>query len=368
MRVSSVETEHFRLLESQSVAFDPGVNVIAGANAQGKTALLEAVWLLTGEKSFRTWYDRELIAFDESEARVEGRFFAAGRDQKMELRFPRGKTRQMKLNGVRRSAGESPEALKAILFSPDDLAMVRGPAAGRRRLMDEAISQLRPGYAALLADYRRIYENKLRILKDWREKPSLLDTLDDFSESLCRCSARMIRYRASFALRLREAAAPIQREFSSGGEELALEYATVSTVEDPTAPESAVLEAVRERQRQLRQAELDSGSCLVGAHKDDLRITVNGADARSYASQGQARTAALSLKLAEREIFLRETEETPVLLLDDVLSELDAARQEFVLNRIGGGQTLVTCCEAASVERLTGGRVLYMEKGRVNEA
>ncbi len=122
-----------------------------------------------------------------------------------------------------------------------------------------------------------------------------------------------------------------------------------------------------ERQRQLRQAELDSGSCLVGAHKDDLSITINGADARIYASQGQARTAALSMKLAEREIFLAETGETPVLLLDDVLSELDAARQEFVLNRIGGGQTLVTCCEAASVARLTGGRVLYMEKGRVRD-
>ncbi len=141
----------------------------------------------------------------------------------------------------------------------------------------------------------------------------------------------------------------------------------MSTVEDPTAPESEIFRAVWERQRQLRQAELDSGSCLVGAHKDDLSITINGADARIYASQGQARTAALSMKLAEREIFLAETGEIPVLLLDDVLSELDAARQEFVLNRIGGGQTLVTCCEAASVARLTGGRVLYMEKGRVRD-
>ena len=136
----------------------------------------------------------------------------------------------------------------------------------------------------------------------------------------------------------------------------------------PAAAEREIYEAVSERQRQLRGAEIESGLCLVGAHKDDLLITINGADARSYASQGQTRTAALSLKLAEREIFLAETGETPVLLLDDVLSELDSARQEFVLNRIGGGQTLVSCCEAASVERMTGGRVLYMDKGRVNEA
>ena len=365
MQVLEVETEHFRLLETQRVAFDPGINVITGANAQGKTTLLEAVWLLTGGRSFRTWYDRELIAFGQEEARVEGRFHAAGRDQKTELRLYRGKTRQMWRNGVKKRPSEAADALKVILFSPDDLAMVRGSAAGRRKLMDAAISQLRPGYAAALSDYNKVYENKLRILKDWREKPSLLEPLDDFSESLCRYSARLIRYRAAFARRLAEAAAPIQREFSSGGEELEIGYSTVSTVEDPFSSEAEIFEAVRERQRQLRQAELDSGSCLVGAHKDDLTISINGADARSFASQGQARTAALSMKLAEREIFLRETGEVPVLLLDDVLSELDAARQEFVLNRIGGGQTLVTCCEAASVSRLTGGRVLVMEKGRV---
>ena len=367
MQVYEVETEHFRLLERQSVAFAPGVNVITGANAQGKTTLLEAVWLLTGGKSFRTWYDKELIAFGEEEARVEGKFRANQRDQKMELRFCRGRTRQIWRNGVKKRPSEAADALKVILFSPDDLGMVRGPAAGRRRMMDTAISQLRPGYAALLSDYNKLYENKLRILKDWREKPSLLEALDDFSESLCRYSARLIRYRASFARRLGEAAAPIQREFSSGGEELTIGYATVSTVTDPTASEKEIFEAVWERQRQLRQAELDSGSCLVGAHKDDLEIFINGADARSFASQGQARTAALSMKLSEREIFLKETGEIPVLLLDDVLSELDAARQEFVLNRIGGGQTLVTCCEAASVSRLTGGRVLYMEKGRIKD-
>ena len=181
MRVDWVETENFRLLEHQRVEFSPGVNVITGANAQGKTTLLEAVYLLTGVKSFRTFYDRELIAFDKEEAAVKGAINAAGRDQKMELRFVRGRTRQMKLNGGKRSPAELRENLKAILFSPDDLGMVRGPASARRKLMDAAISQLRPGYAALLADYNRLYENKTRILKDWREKPSLLETLDEFS-------------------------------------------------------------------------------------------------------------------------------------------------------------------------------------------
>ncbi len=365
MLVRWVETENFRLLSPQRVEFDPGVNVITGANAQGKTTLLEAVYLLTGVRSFRTFYDRELIAFDKEAARVTGAVNAADREQKIQLDMARGRTRQIRLNGVKRSGVELRETLKAILFSPDDLQMIRGGAAARRKLMDAAISQLRPGYAALLGDFNRIYENKTRILKDWREKPSLLEPLEEFSRELCACSARLIRYRGAFARRLHEAAGPIQREFSAGTEELTIDYDTVSTVTDPAASEKEIFHQVWERQLRLRQAELDAGACLVGAHKDDLKIAINGADARSYASQGQTRTAALSVKLAEREIFLAETGEVPVLLLDDVRSVLDAARQEFVLNRIGGGQTLVTCCEAESVARLLTGRVLTMEKGAV---
>ena len=365
MLVHSIETEHFRLLTPQTVAFSPGVNVITGQNAQGKTTLLEAVYLLTGLRSFRTRLDRELVAFGEEEARLVGKLRAAEREQTVELRLFRGKSRSLRCNGVRRSAAELTENLKAVLFSPEDLELVRGPAANRRRLLDGAISQLRPGYAALLGDFGRLYENKTRILRDWREKPDLLEPLDEFSESLCLCSARLIRYRASFARRLQETAAPIHREFSGGREELELGYATVSAVTDPTAPEREIFGQILGRQRQLRQAELDSGQCLVGAHKDDLLITINGADARAYASQGQARTAALSIKLAERELFLTETGESPVLLLDDVLSELDGARQEFVLNRLGGGQILITCCGDEQISRLTGGAVLHVEKGAV---
>jgi len=371
MRVDAVQTENFRLLQGGRCEFSPGVNVIAGANAQGKTTLLEAVYMLTGAKSFRTYYDKELIAFEKDEAAVRGEYFASEREQRMEILLRRGRTRTMKRNGVKLSAGETEQCMKAILFSPDDLAMIRGAASLRRRMLDAAITQLRPGYGALIAEYRRLQENKTRILRDWREKPSLLDTLDVFSDGMCMCSAKIIRYRASFARRLAEAAQSVQSDFSRGTENLTLTYTTVSTVEDPAAAEREIYEAVSERQRQLRGAEIESGLCLVGAHKDDLVIAINGADARSYASQGQTRTAALSLKLAEREIFLAETGETPVLLLDDVLSELDSARQEFVLNRIGGGQTLVSCCERRAHDgrartlygQRTGKRSMYLHLG-----
>ena len=216
-----------------------------------------------------------------------------------------------------------------------------------------------------LAEFNRLYEHKSRILKDWREKPSLLDTLDEFSDAMARASAHLIRYRASFAERLQEAAAPIHREFSGEGEALSLRYCTVSTVKDPGASVRDIYYDICDHQESHRQAELEAGQCLTGAHKDDLEISINGRPARSFASQGQTRTAALSLKLAEREILLKETGEYPILLLDDVLSELDQKRQEFVLNRIGGGQTLITCCEDEGISQRTGGKVLFVEKGRI---
>ena len=365
MRIERIALSGFRNYDEETVAFESAVNVICGPNAQGKTNLLEAVYLLTGAHSFRTRFDRELIGFDCDWASILADVESGGRTQTVRLLFQKGQRRQVTVNGAKKTSAALAGLLTAVLFSPDDLYLIKEGAAARRRLMDNAICQLRPGYAALLADYNKLYENKTRILKDRYEKPSLLTALDEFSDGLARCSARMIRYRASFAERLAAAAAPIHREFSGGKEELGIVYRTVSTVTDPRAPAEVIYGQILEHQRAHRQAELEAASCLTGVHKDDLDITLNGAAARSFASQGQTRTAALSIKLAEREIFKAETGEYPVLLLDDVLSELDGARQEFVLNRIGGGQTLITCCEDEDISRRTGGKVFTVHGGRI---
>ena len=365
MRVESLYLRGFRNYEEASVSFAPGINLICGPNAQGKTNMLEAVYMLTGGRSFRTRFDREMIGFEALSAEIKAEIFASERQQRLEISLRRGLKKEIKLNGVKKRSGELGDTLKAVLFCPDDLNLIKDGAAARRRLMDMAICQLRPGYAKLLADFNKLYENKSRILRDYRDNPSMLDTLDDFSDGLARVSARMIRYRASFARRLNEYAAPIHREFSGRGEELKIEYKTVSTVTDPTAGAEEIYYQILEHQRSHRAAELASGSCLTGAHKDELEISINGQSARAFASQGQTRTAALSIKLAEREIILAETGEYPVLLLDDVLSELDSRRQEFVLNRIGSGQTIITCCEDDDISRRTGGKVIFVEGGRV---
>lgn len=365
MRIERIALSGFRNYDEETVCFEPAVNVICGPNAQGKTNLLEAVYLLTGAHSFRTRYDRELIGFDCDWGSILADVESAGRSQTVKLMFPRGQRRQVTVNGAKKTSASLTGLLTAVLFSPEDLFLIKEGAAARRRLMDDAICQLRPGYASLLADFHKLYENKTRILKDWREKPSLLLTLDEFSDGLARCSARMIRYRASFVERLTAAAAPIHRDFSGGSETLDITYKTIGTVTDPRAPAEEIYGQICAHQAAHRQAELEAGQCLTGIHKDELEICIDGKPARSFASQGQARTAALSIKLAEREIFKAETGEYPVLLLDDVLSELDMARQEFVLNRIGGGQTLITCCEDENISRRTGGRVFTVKDGHI---
>ena len=365
MRIGTLQLRGYRNYRDVSVSFDGAVNVISGRNAQGKTNLLEAAYLLSGGRSFRTRFDRELIGFSEDFATVSAEVFSGDRTQQIEILLRRGGKKTVRINHVNSTASELGAVINTVLFCPDDLNLLRDGPAARRRLMDLAISQLRPGYARLLSDFNRLYENKTRILRDYRENPAMLDTLDEFSDGMCRASAKLIRYRASFARRLAEAAAPIHLDFSGADETLGVQYVTVSSVTDPTASEQMIYEQIAEHQRRHREAELAAGMCLTGAHKDDLDITVNGRSARSFASQGQTRTAALSLKLAEREIFLAESGEYPILLLDDVLSELDARRQDFVLNRIGGGQTLITCCEDEQIAKKTGGRVIIVDGGEI---
>ncbi|MCD8128617.1 MAG: DNA replication/repair protein RecF [Oscillospiraceae bacterium] len=363
MKVCSLRLHGFRNYDTAEASFADGINVISGRNAQGKTNLLEAVYLLSGGRSFRTRFDREMVSFSAPFSEVCAEIFAAERTQQLRILMQPGRRKQIWQNGARCTGGELGETVNTVLFSPDDLNLIRDGAAARRRLLDLAISQLRPGYARLLRDYRRLYENKSRLLHDYRDDPSLPDTFEAFSDEMARISAKLIRYRASFTRRLSAAAAPVHREFSGSGEILEIAYRTVSTVSDPEGGETQIYQEILAHQSAHRQAELATGNCLTGAHKDDLEICINGRPARTYASQGQTRTAALSIKLAEREIFLAETGEYPVLLLDDVLSELDAQRQSFVLNRIGGGQTLITCCEDEQIIRKTGGRVLFVENG-----
>ena len=364
MKLKKIALTGFRNYEWETAELEDGINIISGLNAQGKTNLLEAVYMLSCGRSFRTRFDKELINFDYSAAEILADIESQGREQTISIALKSGCPKKILVNGVKKTVSELAGTVNTVLFCPDDLDLIKEGASVRRKLLDEAISQIRPQYAETLAEFNRLFEHKTRILKDWREKPSLLDTLDEFSEGLCRCSAKLIRYRAAYAKKMNECAALIHSEFSSG-ENLEIQYRTVSTVSDPFASVKDIYYEILEHQEAHRRAEIESEQCLTGAHKDDLEININGSAARSFASQGQTRTAALSIKLAERDILLNETGEYPILLLDDVLSELDTKRREFVLNRIGGGQTIISCCEDEEISQRTNGKVFFVEKGRI---
>jgi len=367
MYIERMAAEGFRNFMMLEAKFDRGINVITGGNAQGKTNLLEAIFFLSCAKSFRVRGDKDLINFDCSFARIEADVSALHRETNIEVRLHRDRKRQIFFNGVKQaSAAEMPGRLGVVLFNPEDLDIVRGGAASRRRFMDQAICQLRPKYANALAEYNRLYEHKTRILRDWREKPSLLETLDDFSLRMAKISSELIYYRSSWCERLDAEASIMHAEISGVNEKLKLTYKTVSTVDDPRGIKpSELFPLILRHQESHRQAEIDSGLCLSGAHKDDIEVEIGGNSAKSFASQGQVRTAALSLKLAEREISRIDRGDTPVLLLDDVLSELDERRQDFVLNRIGGGQVFITCCEDKSCMQRMGDRLFYMKSGEI---
>lgn len=366
MTLESLSLDFFRNYIHLEAEFDPRLNVVCGENAQGKTNLLEAVSYLSTGRSHRARYDRELIQFGVDRAFLAAQVNARARDFTLEAELKRGAARQLRSNGVRlKNAGELSGVLTTVLFCPEDLSLIRAGAAERRRFMDDCICQLRPRYAAALAEYKRLYEHKTRILRDCGEYPSLLDALDDFSLRMAQTGAILVHYRAHFIKKLAGIVGEIHRDFSGNREKLSLCYQTVSSVSDPLASTREILDQILLHQESHRKAELESRQCLSGPHRDDLEVLLDGVSARSYGSQGQTRTAALSLKLASRELFFHDTEQWPVLLLDDVLSELDRKRQEFVLNRIRGGQVFLTCCEEEKTGLLTGGKVFRIHMGKL---
>lgn len=368
MIVKSVALEHFRNYEALNVSFCEGINVICGDNAQGKTNLLESIAYLSACRSHRARFDQELIRFGDNDAKIAADLISRNREFRLEVKIGRGKRRQITSNGVKcKTVAELAGILKTVLFCPEDLNLIRSGAAERRRFLDDAICQLRPRYAAALAEYKRLKDQKTRILKDWPEKPSLLEMLDDFNLRMCQTGALVIHYRAHFIKKMGEYAPAIHADFAGGREQLTMEYETVKTVTDPLAPTQVIFNQLCDHMESHRRAEIESHSCLSGPHKDDLLLSINGRSVKQFGSQGQTRTAALSLELAQRELFFQQDGEYPVLLLDDVLSELDPRRQEFVLNRIQGGQVFITCCEEERLASLEAGKILRISEGKVQK-
>ncbi len=348
-----------------------GVNVIYGDNAQGKTNLLEALWLFTGGHSFRGAKDGELPRLDQNggnshAASLALDFFSEERPQKAVLQIENGK-RNSVINGVKKKTGSALVGkVRAVIFSPEHLLLVKEGPSRRRGFLDGALCQLKPAFAAALSVYNRALLQRNALLKDMARFPELRDTLDVWDARLAKLGAAVMQERAAYVEKLAPKVQDVYNGISKGRETIEVRYSpSVKLPVENFSPLEAEESFLQELKRTL-PSDTRSGFTSAGPHRDDLEISLNGLSARSYGSQGQQRSAVLALKLAEAETLAGISGETPVVLLDDVMSELDQSRQDYLLNHLHGRQVFLTCCSPETVSLQETGKRFRVEAGKVS--
>lgn len=334
----------------------PSVNIIYGENAQGKTNLVEAIWLFTGGKSFRGAKDAELVSLGKEKATLLLSYFAQERNQEAQIQIENGR-RTFLWNGIpKRGASEVVGSFCSVIFSPEHLTLVKNGPAARRAFLDAAICQIKPSYSALLSRYTRTLTQRNALLKDIPRHSELLDTLIVWDERLAGYGERLVEERLAYCKLLESAVLKVYRGISREKETIQLSY------------QSSFRETLAQALQDARREDVACGHTSVGPHRDDLTLLLDGLSARTFASQGQQRSIVLALKLAEAEILFLKTGEQPVVLLDDVLSELDAKRQDYLLNHLGDRQIFLTCCESGPPQQVRNGMRFFVENGKVTRA
>ena len=359
MHVTKLSLRDFRNYREQTLELSPGTNLIYGQNAQGKTNILEAVYMFSQGKSHRAKSDRELIRFGCVGARAALSFETSERSYRAVMSFMKNGKKSIKINNIQiKKLSTLMNYLNTVMFSPEDLSLVKGSPSVRRRFMDLAISQLFPKYLTSLIDYNRALTQKNSLLKELKRSGSRSDVmLSVWNEQLSAEGARIMRYRAEFIELLGKFAAGIQDEIS--GEKLELGYSYGIRVNEIT-PE-AFFEALEKEQRR----EIELRTAVYGIQRDDIEIKINGNDAKLYASQGQQRTAALTLKIALSDYICSIKDEYPVLLLDDIMSELDRSRRLYLAEKIKDKQVLITSTDTDILKSTADTKLFYVQDGTV---
>ena len=366
MKVNQLELEQFRNMESLSFSPGASVNIIYGDNAQGKTNLLEAIWLLSGAKSFRGAKDGDLIRFGAGRARVEAAFDCQGRRQQAKIVWDGKKTAW--LNDIlQESVSSFAGIFTAVVFSPSHLGLVRDGPAVRRKFLDTSLCQILPRYIGMIGRYQRIVLQRNTLLKDISRAPSLLDTLDVWDEKLAALGGAIIRMRMEYTRRLQTQANEIYHGISMEKEDFSIAYRPAGLAIRPGQDQQEIAGLLREALARGRGEDLKSGFTLTGPHRDDLEITIDGRSVRAFGSQGQQRSSVLALKLAESRCIGELLGENPVILLDDVMSELDQNRRDYLLNHLSGNQIFITCCDKGYFSRLEQGSIFHMENGKLSQ-
>jgi DNA replication and repair protein RecF len=365
VRIERLRLEAFRNIAEMDFSPSENVNIVYGDNAQGKTNILEAVWLFTGARSFRSAKDGELIRFGGSHCAMKLDFYASGRSQTAEISVGDGR-KQVLLNGIKQpGAGKLAGEFCAVLFSPDHLALVKQGPEHRRRMIDSSLCQAFPKYSGVLESYQKILKQRASLLRDIPRNAQLLDMLDVWDKSLADYGAYIIAIRSGYIGKLAARAREIYSGISGGKEELDVSYSPGYQKAQAGLTREEYREALSKARRDARKEDIALGTNTAGPHRDDVEIKISGASARSFGSQGQQRSAVLAMKLAECAILKERNKEPPVVLLDDVMSELDEFRRGFLLNSLKDEQIVITCCDASLFSGLEGGRVFHVRDGRL---
>lgn len=358
----------FRNLEEEEIFPCEEVNVIYGSNAQGKTNLLEGMWLFTGGHSFRGAKDNELPRIDpETGKNMPGTalamdFFSEEREQSAMLQIENGR-RSTDINGVKKDTGTALVGkVRAVIFSPEHLLLVKEGPARRRNYIDTALCQLKPAYAPVITAYRRALMQRNALLKDMSKSAQLTDTLAVWDARIARLGAQVIHERRGLMEIIAPKIAGIYKGIAHGREELEVHYCP--SVKGGSTREEVEGLFLQELSRTVT-SDARTGFTSVGPHRDDLEIEIDGISARAYGSQGQQRSAVLAMKLAEAQILAEFSGESPIVLLDDVMSELDKERQDYLLNHLQGQQVFITCCSPETVELMENGMRFRVENGAV---
>ena len=373
--LNSVKIKNFRNLRDVQFTPDPGVSVLYGDNAQGKTNLIEAVYLLTGQKSFRPpTRESEFITFGEDFARIEADFTSGGRSQNAVLLL--GPKKEASLNGVRVAPSALTGQFLAVVFSPGELALVQEGPAFRRQFLDGAVSQVMPRYLATLNALGRVLTQRNTLLSDaarFGGRDALEPLLESWDMNLARFGYSVFHARSRFLDRLQEPAASVYSDISAGrGQKFSLLYEPGLPPPEgkswsDTDPETG--EAwIREQLMELRNEDYRNYCTTHGPHRDNFEVLLDGLSARSYGSQGQQRSAALALKLAQCRVMEETLGEAPVILLDDVLSELDRTRRDYFLKGEHKGQIILTCCDSYIFRSVTSGASFRVKAGELGPA
>lgn len=364
-----ISVEGFRNIEAATVEFSDGVNVLVGNNAQGKTNLLEALYFITIGKSFRGATESEMIGFSSDNAFVSLDFCDSLREQNISVRIFRDHRKKFEQNGVKIfKMSDIVGELRAVLFCPEHLSIIKEGPSLRRNFLDVAISQLRPMYLKSLQKYNKYLKQRNKLLKDALDDRKTFDeTVEFWSAGLAREGAYLAKMRKWYTELADSHIKGFFAEMTGGGEEPKLSYAgsakqELADYDDEKKTEAAFYKLLTSN----LDREIAVGSTLWGAHKDDIAISINGREAKTYCSQGQQRSIALSMKLAEGEICKSESGEYPILLFDDVFSELDSTRRAYLLNKIDKKQVIMTGCETG-IFGDTDARIIYVEGGKYFE-